>query len=178
MKQTFYQLPEKDRERLKSYEMNALRWCLAAVNSLAYGQDDLKHRLECIPEGKVRYRLSLGQIRAILNDIIGTTPYKQAKQARNLMEDMELRMVPRGYTKSDNRAVIELGDLSYLIDHAKADVCSTCILTDDECRKCQMYQLMTAYAPLDDYGSGTVCPYAQKEWWARDEKNETEAKNG
>lgn len=171
MKETFYQLPEEDCERLKSREMNAIKWCMAAINSIAYAQDDLKDRLDCIPSGQVRWRLMLGHLRACLNDIIGTIPRKQAKQIKNLMEDMELRFMPK-LTRTSNRVCIEVEDFAYFVEHAKADVCTSCILTDDECRKCKMYQLMESLAPLDDYGDGTMCPYAHKEWWARDEKQE------
>ena len=62
MKRTWYQLPESECERLNRTEMNAMRWCLAAINSVAYAQDDLAKRLECIPNGKVRWRLMLGMV--------------------------------------------------------------------------------------------------------------------
>ena len=71
MKKTWYQLQEEDCERLNRTEMTALRWSLAAINSCAYAQDDLAKRLECIPDGKVRWRLMLGQLRALCNDLLG-----------------------------------------------------------------------------------------------------------
>ena len=164
MKKTFYQLPEEDCERLKRSEMQALRWSLAAVNSVAYAQEDLAERLECIPQGKVRWRLMLGHLRACLNDIIGTVPRKQCATIKNTMNDMELRMVPK-YSPTSQKVVLNAEDLSYLVAHAKKDICSVCILTDDECRECELYKILEAIAPREDWGSKTVCPYLTEEWW-------------
>ena len=87
IKQTFYELTDEDCERLNATEMRAVRWLMASLNSCIYAQRDLVHRLECIPSGKARFRLMLGHLRAINNDIIGTTPKKQCKQIRNTMDD-------------------------------------------------------------------------------------------
>jgi hypothetical protein len=166
MKQTFYSLPEADCERLNRTEMQAIRWSLAAINSVAYAQDDLKDRLDCIPHGRVRWRLMLGQLRALCYDLIGTVPKKQCKQIRNTMDDMELRMVPK-LTPMSHRVNMDLDDLSYLVSHAKKDICTACILNGDECRKCELYQILEAVAPLQDYGKGTICPYMKEDWLER-----------
>jgi len=163
MKQTFYQLPEEDCERLTAPEMRAVRWCLAALNSCAYAQDDLSRRLECIPNGKRRWRLMLGQLRALCNDLLGTIPRKQCVGINNVMHDMELRLVPK-FTKWDNRVILPAPDLAYIITLAKKEKCMTCVLTDAECRKCEFYKILESVAPLDDYGSGGICPYNMVEW--------------
>lgn len=163
MKKTWYQLPEEDCERLNSTEMRAVRWSLAAENSVSYAQRDLEKRLECIPEGKRRWRLMLGQLRALCNDLIGTIPVKQCKTIRNVMNDMELRMVPKG-TKHDTRVVLDAKDLGYLVTLAKKEMCTSCILTDDECRRCELYKILEIAVPLDDYGDGTICPYNMLNW--------------
>ena len=163
MKTTWYQLPEEDCERLNSTEMRAVRWSLAAENSVSYAQRDLEKRLECIPEGKRRWRLMLGQLRALCNDLIGTIPVKQCKTIRNTMEDMELRMVPKG-TKRDNRVVMDAKDLGYLVTLAKQERCTACVLTDAECRDCTLYKILESAVPLDDYGDGGICPYNLLKW--------------
>lgn len=166
MKKTWYQLPEKDCERLNRTEMVAIRWCLAAINSIAYAQDDLKDRLECIPEGQVRWRLMLGQLRALCNDLIGTVPQKQCVAIKNVMNDMELRMVPK-YTPYDSRAVIDVDDLSYLVNHAKKDICTACIKNGDECRECELYKILESVAPQKEWKNSTVCPYLREDWFER-----------
>jgi len=164
MKTTYYSLPEEDRERLTRTEMQAVRWCLAAISSIAYAQDDLASRLDCIPYGRIRWRLMLGHLRACLNDVLGTTPLKQRKTIQNVMNDMELRMVPK-LSSNSQRVTMDVEDLSLLVRAAKKDYCSACILTDEECRKCELYKVLESVAPLDDYGDGSLCPYSKEEWW-------------
>lgn len=165
-KATFYQLPEEECERVNRREMQALRWSLAAINSIAYAQEDLAERLECIPNGKARWRLMLGQLRSCLNDLIGTVPRKQCQTIKNVMNDMELRMVPK-MTPNTNRVAMGVEDLSYLVDHAKKDICMACVMTGDECRKCELYKILESIAPLEDWGQSTICPYSKEDWWDR-----------
>lgn len=145
-------------------QMNALRWCIAAINSVAYAQTDLASRLECIPNGKVRWRLMLGQLRACVNDLIGTIPHKQCVNIKGVMNDMELRLVPK-LTRNTDRVSMAVDDLSYLVKYAKKDVCSACILDGEECRQCELYKILESIAPRQDWGSSTVCPYLREDWW-------------
>lgn len=163
IKKTWYQLPEEQCERLNATEMRAVRWMLAALNSCVYAQKDLDNRLECIPSGKSRFRLMLGHLRAITNDMIGTTPKKQCRQIWNTMADMELRLVPK-YTPNANKCIIDVADLSYLVSLAKNDMCTTCIRTGEECRKCELYKILESISPLNDWGSGALCPYNVADW--------------
>jgi len=163
MKTTWYQLPEEDCERLNSTEMRAVRWSLAAKYSVACAAEVLGKRLDCIPEGRVRWRLMLGQLRALCNDLIGTVPAKQRKTIWNVMNDMELRMVPKG-TKRDDRVVMDAKDLGYLVTLAKQERCTACVLTDAECRDCTLYKILESAVPLDDYGDGGICPYNLLKW--------------
>lgn len=166
-KTTFYQLPEEDCERLRRPEMASLRWLISALNSVALAEANLQNRLECIPNGKSRYRLMLGQLRAICNDLIGTTPREQCKQIQNVTNDMELRLVPK-YTQNANVVILNVEDMSYIVRHAQKDeeLCQTCVKDGNECRSCKMYQLLSAVAPLEDYGSGMMCPYVS-DWYGK-----------
>lgn len=163
MKRTWYQLPEKDCERLNRSEMNAMRWCLAAINSVAYAQDDLAKRLECIPNGKVRWRLMLGQLRALLDDILGTIPKAQCKNIKHVMDDMELRMVPK-YTPKTDRVNMGIEQLSWLVNAARKDTCMSCIRNGDECRTCDLYKILESIAPREEWGPITMCPYYNDDW--------------
>lgn len=166
IKKNWYQLPDDQCERLNRTEMVALKWLIAAVNSCAYGQEDMERRLECIPEGKRRYRLMLGQLRAICNDLIGTMPRKQAVTIKNTMNDMELRLVPK-FSGHGNRVTLDIDDLSYIVNAAKKDHCLACILNGDECRSCKLYQILESIAPMEDWGDSTVCPYMREDWLDR-----------
>lgn len=160
MKTTWYQLPEEDCERLRRPEMASLRWLISALNSVALAEANLQNRLECIPNGKSRYRLMLGQLRAICDDLLGTIPKEQRKQIDNVMHDMQLNMIPR-LAPGSEKVIMEAKDLAFFIYHAQRDeeLCQTCVKDGEECRKCKMYQLLVAFAPLPDYGSGMMCPY-------------------
>ena len=130
------------------------------------GEGPLKDRLECIPSGKVRWRLLLGQLRAVTNDLIGTIPYKQCVNIKNVMNDMELRLVPK-YSGHGNRVTLDIDDLSYIVNAAKKDHCLACILNGDECRSCKLYQILESIAPMEDWGDSTVCPYMREDWLDR-----------
>lgn len=166
MKETWYQLPEEQCERLRKQEMTTIMWCLSAVNSVAHGRDDLQKRLSMIPNGKKRWNLMLGQLRSLMSDMLGTTPYKQRKTIQNTMNDMALRLVPKG-TQSNNRVTMDADDLALLIRHAKKDLCTSCVFNGDECRKCELYQILESISPQEDYGDGTMCPYMKEDWWDR-----------
>lgn len=166
MKNTWYQLPEDQCERVNRTEMQALRWSLTAVNSVAYAERDLEKRLECVPNGKARWRLMLGQLRALCNDLVGTIPEKQKNAVRNVMSDMEVRLVPK-MTPYDKRIVMGVDDLSYIVAHAKKDICLGCTYSGDECRQCELCRILEGIAPLQDWGSDALCPYSREDWWDR-----------
>lgn len=164
MKETWYQLPDDKCERMNRTEMNAVKWCLAALNSVAYAKDDLAKRLEMIPNGKRRWGLMLGQLRSLVNDLVGTIPVKQCLTIKNTMNDMELRMVPK-MTPIGDRVSMSVKDLAYIVREAKKDVCVGCTYTGDECRKCELYRILESIAPLEDWGSSLMCPYSKEDWW-------------
>ena len=95
-------LQEDECERLVRSEYEAVRCLLGAVSYTAHAKDDLQRRLDCIPNGKQRIAMVLGGLRAIADDIIGTIPQGQCRQLRNTMKDMEMRMVPKLTTGSQN----------------------------------------------------------------------------
>ena len=162
MKQTYYSLPEEDRERMTRTEMIAMNWMFSALNSCIHSETDLAKRLECVPHGKKRFRLLVGQISAIMNDLTGTMPEKQKDKVRNMMHDMEIRLVPK-MTPRDVSIVLSRKDAMVLFDLAKEAKCTTCMLDSEQCRKCELYKIMTAETPLEKY-EGYLCPYNLAEW--------------
>ena len=157
-----YMLPDEDCERLRRTEMMAVRMLLAALSTASYAQDDLGDRLECIPNGAVRMRLSLGGLRAVADDIIGTISKAQAKQIWNTLKDFEMRVVPKLTPQSTN-VILSRDEAKELIDCARWK-CHSCVEDGTSCRKCRLYQLLEATTPLDDYGDQVVCPYALTDW--------------
>lgn len=160
-KKTWYFLPEKDRERLNRTELRAARWLVTVMYICFELREELAERLKCIPNGQARFNMMLGHVQAIANDVIGTVPKSQKDQIQHTIDDMDIRLVPK-FAPKGNRVVLDLYQLHYIVSHAQKDeaLCQTCVRTDDECRKCEFYKILSAIAPLTDWGSGTMCPYS------------------
>lgn len=164
MKNTWYQLPEDQCERLNRKQMGATLRILNLLSDEAYFSKDMIPRLECIPNGIRRMRLALGQMRAIVNDILGTIPAEQCKRIKGTMDDYESRLVPK-YTPKHTTLVLPKDQAKALIDFAR-ETCKTCVKDSEECRSCELYDLLVATIPCDDFGeSGSyLCPYSRSEW--------------
>ena len=159
---TPYSLPDADCERLKRNEMNGLRMLLAHLSTAAYVQDDLKDRLECIPDGNRRLRMAVGGLRAVCDDVIGTVSKAQAKQIYGTMRDYELRLVPKLTPASVNIMLTKEQGIE-LMDMAR-EKCHGCVEDGESCRECRLYKIFEATTPMDDYGDGLLCPYSLAEW--------------
>ena len=157
-----YTLPDEDCERLVRSEMNAVRMMLATLSTATYAQEDLRSRLECVPDGNRRIRMAVGALRSVINDLIGTISRAQAKQIYGVMKDFEMRLLPK-MTPGSANVVMTKEEGMALIDCAKWK-CHACTEDGESCRKCKLYQLLEATTPMDDYGDGMVCPYALAEW--------------
>jgi len=163
-----YRWPEDQCERVNRQEMTALRWCVAAINNVAYAKDDLQKRLDCIPGARVRWAMMLGSFQRLMDELLGTIPIKQHLAIQNVTTDMELRMVPK-FTPPPNRACVQLEDLSFLIRAAqKNDAwCMSCTLNGEECRQCKLYQILESLTPQQEWGDSTICPYNREDWFER-----------
>ena len=155
-------MDEKDCERMNRGEYEAMRCLLGAVNYMAHADGDLVRRLECIPSGKQRMKMTLGGIKAIADDLIGTMPVNQCKQLRNTMQDMEIRMVPK--MTSMNRNVIFDKDIAKGLIDAAMEKCRGCVEDAENCRSCSLYKVLEGFLPLDTYEGGLICPYSVSEW--------------
>lgn len=164
MKNTWYQLPEDQCERLNRPQMGALLRMYNLLSDEAYFSKDMIPRLECIPNGVKRMQLALGQMRSIVNDITGTIPVEQCRRIHGTMKDYESRIVPK-YTPSPASVVLEKEQAKSLIDFARAE-CKTCVKDAEECRGCPLYKLLIAVLPCDNYDEygSYLCPYSRSEW--------------
>ena len=135
---------------------------LAHLSTAAYVQDDLKDRLECIPDGNRRLRMAVGGLRAVCDDVIGTVSKAQAKQIYGTMRDYELRLVPKLTPASVNIMLTKEQGIE-LMDMAR-EKCHGCVEDGESCRECRLYKIFEATTPMDDYGDGLLCPYSLAEW--------------
>ena len=157
-----YTLPDEDCERLMRSELTAVRMLLAALSTAAYAQEDLHDRLECVPDGNRRLRLAVGGLRAVCDDLIGTISRSQCKQIYGTMKDFEMRLLPK-LTPGSTNIIMTKEQGKDLLECARWK-CHDCIEDGESCRKCQLYKLLEATTPMDDYGDGMICPYSLAEW--------------
>ena len=163
-KQTWYQLPEEDCERLNRKQMGAVLRMYNLLSDESYFSEDMVPRLECIPNGVRRMHMALGMMKSIVNDITGTIPVQQCKRIQSTMNDYESRLVPK-YTPTHTSIVLGKDQGKALIDFARAE-CKTCVKDSEECRKCPLYILLEAVIPCDDYSEfgSMLCPYSNSTW--------------
>ena len=141
--------------------MQAVQMALAGISALAYAQDDLKRRLECIPSGNQRMKMTVGGVKSVMNDLIGTITQKQALHIYHVMKDMDMRLVPK-LTPGSGNFIMSKEEGKELMDCAR-ERCHGCVEDNESCRKCRLYKLMTALVPLEKY-EGLICPYSLAEW--------------
>jgi len=157
-----YMLPEADCERLMRSELTAVRMLLAALSSATYAKEDLDDRLKCVPHGRERFRLALGGLRAVCDDLIGTISRSQCKQIYGTMKDFEMRLLPK-LTPGSTNIIMTKEQGKDLLECARWK-CHDCVEDGERCRECQLYKVLEATTPLDDYGDGMICPYALADW--------------
>lgn len=161
-KRQAYSLPDEDCERLKRTELVAVKMLLAHLSTAKYAQEDLAHRLECIPDGKARMRLAVGGLSAVCDDLIGTVSREQAKQIYGTMRDYDLRLVPKATPGTAN--IILTREQGVDLMNIARDRCKACVEDGNSCRTCRLYQILEATTPLEDYGTDLMCPYSLAEW--------------
>ena len=148
---------EEDCERMTRTEFEATRCLLGATSYLAHARDDLGKRLECIPGGRQRMNMLMGQVKSLSNAIVDTMTTQQAKQMWNVMKDMDMRMVPK-MTPSKTNVLLPVEAAKTLVSSAQHK-CRVCVADGEEARKCELYKVLEALTPLDSYGDGLTCPY-------------------
>lgn len=155
-------MDEEDCERLCRSEFEAMRCLFGAVSYAAHANADLQERLKCLDRGKQRMAMVLGALKALADDLTGTVPRGQCKQLRNTMLDMDMRMVPKMTSMSQN-VIIEKDLAKGLVD-AAMEKCHGCVEGPEEGRKCPIYKVLEGFLPLDSYENGMLCPYSLSEW--------------
>jgi len=161
MKQPF-ELPDDQCERLTRDEMSAVRMLLILSSEINYAKEDLQKRLAMIPNGKARMNMLAGNCTSLFKDVLGTISDKQRRTLRNSALDYDLKIVPK-VNAGQTSIAVQKDDMTELVNCAR-EKCKYCTLSGLESRSCQLYKLLEAYIPLNDYGAEIICPYAYQEW--------------
>ena len=154
-------IPDDKCVRLVRNELLAVRLLLAALSCMASAEEDLRDRLSQIPDGHERIHALVEQFRELSDDIAATINRNQCRHIYNTTKDFEMRLVPK-LTPMTTNIILSKDQGKALIDCARWK-CHECAEDATNCRKCQLYQLLEATTPIDDY-DGLICPYALREW--------------
>ena len=155
-------LPDEECRRLVRSEMTAVRMLLAGLSTVGYANEDLGEVLKMIPNGKRRLKLGLGQLNAVMSDMIGVISKPQCRQIWGTMKDYEMRLVPKLAPLSKN-VLMTFDEGKDLMDMAR-ERCHSCIEDGESCRKCRLYQILEATTPLEEWTDSMICPYSLATW--------------
>jgi hypothetical protein len=148
-------------QRLTRTESHCIQWLMNAMSSFRYAADDLKERLESVPDGPGRIRELNEFSGKLLEDIADTIPEKQKRHLVNLARDMEVRLVPK-LTPRNVTVVLTKEEATELVDAAQ-ERCKHCAEFAEESEKCRLRGILEVVVPLEDY-TGLICPYSKAEW--------------
>ena len=152
--------------RVNRGEMQSLRWLMFAFSSILSSQTELVDRLKMLPDGEDRLGKVEQGLESLMKEMMLTLPDNQRKMVKNTLDDMEFRMVPN-MTPKNNRVVMDVYDLAYIVEAAKKDICMTCIYAGDECKQCKLYRILEGISPQKEWGDSTLCPYNREDWATR-----------
>lgn len=151
----------KDCVRMRRSEFEAMRMMIGALRFIEYAVEDLKDRLDMIPDGKQRMADGMKMLNDAVEDLIGTMTVEQCRQVRNTQSDMVLKLMPKLAQNSPN-VLWEKEIARGLIDVAR-EKCKGCVEDGTSCQQCPLYKVLTAISPMEDYNE-LQCPYSLAEW--------------
>lgn len=123
---------------------------------------DIGARLAMVENGPGRMKKIAEETDQILHDVRLTIPIEQRRNLENTCRDYEMRTVPK-QTPSTTNVLMYKDEFKELVDCAR-EKCNNCILDDEECAKCNLYKVLSATLPLDDYHHQFLCPYNLGKW--------------
>ena len=152
----------EDAYDLTRNEKASLQYLAHAVSAMVGAKDDLKDRLSKVENGQDRMAYLADESIKLLTEVRMTVPEKQRKSMMNTTMDYEIRLVPK-FTPTSHNVVVMKEDFKKLVDAAQVK-CRDCTLDNEECRQCELYQLLVTTLPMDSYEGTFLCPYNMAEW--------------
>ena len=159
-----YTLPEEDRERMTRDEMNALIYFKCALASAGYAWQKMQRKLGYVPAGLQRFKMFMGGMNSLIEDIGGTMPKQSQKRMDGIVNDFKIALIPQAATEP-KRLVMDSLDGATLMEAAMHYCEHECVMTDEEAkRNCKLYKIFETYMPLNHYGDGGMCEYGKKDF--------------
>lgn len=150
-------LPDDQCRRAVRNEMHAIQFMLTILSAGTNVSKDLSERLKDVPQGAQMWRCGMGLLKSVCNDVVGTLPIKQARQIKGVCDNYEIRLMPK--LSSKDRTIVLSAETGRELISLAQEGCRMCSKTADEAEKCQLFNLLTAITPLDDYDRYGLCPY-------------------
>lgn len=147
---------------MKRQEKEHMLFFINAVSILADTVDNIPERIGMIENGMERAEKLRDDALKMLEDLRVTIPEKQRANLANMGMDMSMRMVPKMSPMGENM-LIPKENFRELVDAAKTK-CGECALDNEECVKCQLFQVLSATLPLNRYDGVFLCPYNLAVW--------------
>lgn len=143
-------------------EKLSILFLMNTVSAMMDSREELKDRVSRIDGGSEMMNTMCDVSEKLLTEIRRTIPTDQRHNINNVSRDMEMRMVPKA-TPSKTCVVMQKDEFKALVDAAQAK-CHDCVDDNMECRKCELFQLLTVILPMDAYDVGNLCPYNMAGW--------------
>ena len=159
---SFVKPSRTDAKELTRNEKMLITFLTNTVSALAETKDGLTERVSMIEGGQEKLNRLVEDSLDLLNEVRLTIPENQRRSLARTAKDYEIRLTPK-FTPSTHNVVVEKEDFRKLVDSAQVR-CRECVDDGEECRKCELYQLLTVVLPLDSYEGTMLCPYNMAEW--------------
>ena len=159
---SFVKSSRTDAKELTRNEKMLITFLTNTVSALAETKDGLTDRVSMIEGGQEKLDRLVEDSLDLLNEVRLTIPENQRRSLARTAMDYEIRLTPK-FTPSTHNVVVEKEDFRKLVDSAQVR-CRECVDDSEECRKCDLFQLLTVVLPLDGYEGTMLCPYNMAEW--------------
>ena len=143
-------------------EKLSILFLMNTVSATLDSRDELKDRISRIDGGPEMMDTLCEVAEKLLTEIRRTIPTDQRSNINNVSRDLEMRMMPKA-TPSKTMVVMQKDEFKALVDAAQAK-CHDCVDDTEECRKCELFRLLTVILPMDAYDVGHLCPYNMAGW--------------
>lgn len=143
-------------------EKLSILFLMNTVSAMMDSREELKDRVSKIDGGTVAMDQMCQTADWLLTEIRRTIPTDQRSNINNVSRDLEMRMMPKA-TPGKTMVVMQKDEFKALVDAAQAK-CHDCVDDTEECRKCELFRLLTVILPMDAYDVGNLCPYNMAGW--------------
>ena len=143
-------------------EKLSILFLMNTVSAMMDSHEELKDRVSRIEGGPEMMDEMVTVSEKLLTEIRRTIPTDQRHNINNVSKDMEMRMVPKS-TPRKTTVLVQKEEFRALVDAAQ-EKCRECTETNDDSRKCKLFQLLTVILPMDRYDIGFLCPYNARDW--------------